>query len=157
MTPAELLATVKALGVGVTLDQQDLVLRPKSKLTPDLVDQLREHKGELVEMLKAGHGTPLRDTMPGGVSESQPSLLVAEVVAMPLDDFASAGLVIEVQSEVLGGEAVLFASDNARLDPGERRVVYRAAEVRQLLGLRPADIRSVHRIKKGFGGTVIPS
>jgi len=47
MTAEELLEQVKKLGVLVTLDCEDLVLRPKSRLTPDLVDQLRAHKAEL--------------------------------------------------------------------------------------------------------------
>ena len=73
---------------------------------------------------------------------------------MPLSEFAEAGLVVEVYSSVLA-ERVLFASDNARLDPGERRVVYRASELRELLGLSSAELRRVHDTKRVFGGTVL--
>jgi hypothetical protein len=47
MTAAEILAHVEALGVVVTLDREDLVLRPRSRLTPELVEQLRAHKAEI--------------------------------------------------------------------------------------------------------------
>jgi site-specific recombinase XerD len=50
----------------------------------------------------------------GGVSETGASLLTAEVCAMPLEEFARAGLVVEVWSAVLD-EAVVFASDGARV------------------------------------------
>jgi hypothetical protein len=52
---------------------------------------------------------------------------------------------------------VVFASDHAVLDPGERRVVYRANELRELVGLRPEDLRFVHRAKATFGGSIVAS
>ena len=52
MRPEELLAEVEALGVVVTLDRQELVLRPKSRLTPELVEQLRAHRVELLEIVE---------------------------------------------------------------------------------------------------------
>jgi hypothetical protein len=56
--------------------------------------------------------------------------------------------VAEVWSRVLG-EAVVFASDNARLDPGELWPVYRAHELRVLLGLTaPGELRRIHEVKK---------
>lgn len=52
MRPEELLQTVEALGVVVTLDRENLVLRPKSLLPPDLVKQLRAHKAELLDLVE---------------------------------------------------------------------------------------------------------
>lgn len=52
MKAEELLAEVEALGVVVTLDPPDLVLRPKSRLTPQLVDQIRAHKPELLDLVE---------------------------------------------------------------------------------------------------------
>lgn len=51
MTAEELLNEVKALGVAVTLDRHELVLRPKSRLTPEIVEELRAHKAELLDLL----------------------------------------------------------------------------------------------------------
>ena len=103
-----------------------------------------------------GLGPGLAEALPGGVTEAQRSLLAAEVVAMRLSEFATARLRVEVTSDVLG-ERVVFASDNARLDPGELLVIYRAAELRELVGFSPDDLRKVHAIKKMFGGTIVPS
>lgn len=52
MTAEELLAEVEALGVIVTLDREELVLRPRSRLSPELVDRLREHKPELLDLVE---------------------------------------------------------------------------------------------------------
>jgi hypothetical protein len=76
---------------------------------------------------------------------------------MRLDDFACAGLVVTVWSEVLG-ERVTFASDNARVDPGELRPVYRARELRALLGLSdPGELRRIHAVKRTFRGSISDS
>jgi hypothetical protein len=73
---------------------------------------------------------------------------------MRLDDFARAGLVVTVWSKVLG-ERIILASDNARVDPGELRTVYRARELRALLGLSdPAELRRIHEVKRTFRGTI---
>ena len=88
------------------------------------------------------------------MAETGASLLTAEVCAMRLEEFARAGLVVEVWSSVLD-EAVVFASDDARVDPGEVRTVYRAHELRVLLGLTtPRELRRVHEVKRLFRGSI---
>jgi len=150
---AELLKQVAERGVRVSLVGESLHLRPKSALPPELVAKLREHKPELLQLLAANAPVRVADTLGGPVEPEQESLLVADVVAMPLEKFATARLVIRVSSEVLG-ESVIFASDNAAVDPGERLVVYRARELKLLLGAGPKDIRTLHTAKKEFGGTI---
>ena len=56
----------------------------------------------------------------GGVSETDTLLLTAEVCAMRLEEFARAGLVVEVLSAVLE-EVVVFASDKSRFLHGTLR------------------------------------
>jgi hypothetical protein len=52
-------------------------------------------------------------------------------------------------------EAVVFASDDAPVDPGELRTMYRARELRVLLGLTtPRKLRLVHEVKRLFRGTI---
>jgi hypothetical protein len=63
---------------------------------------------------------------------------VTEVAGMSLERFARAGLVVGVRSTLLD-EVVLFASDNARVAPDERRTVYRAADLGRLLGGRSSS------------------
>ncbi|HEV3077023.1 MAG TPA: hypothetical protein VHB47_21550 [Thermoanaerobaculia bacterium] len=50
---------------------------------------------------------------------------------------------------------MVLASDDACVDPGELRVVYRARELRVLLGLKEAwELRRIHDVKKTFRGTI---
>jgi TubC N-terminal docking domain len=152
----DVLAELRRRGVQVEARGDVLhVEAPRGMLSPELVQSLRQLKPELLRLLR--RVAPVPGTVGealGGVAEVQPSLLVAEVCAMPLEEFARAGLVVEVWSRVLG-EAVVFASDNARLDPGELRPVYRAHELRVLLGLSaPGELRRIHEVKRMFRGTV---
>ena len=49
----------------------------------------------------------------------------------------------------------MFASDDARVDPGELRTVYRAHELRVLLGLTtPRELRRVHEVKRLLRGSI---
>jgi len=155
MTPAAILARLSKLGVLVTAGDDKLRLDGYGqKPPPVLIDELRAHAPEVLSLVRHGGGWPrLRDVL-GGSLELQPR--DRGIVHMPLERFASARLVVAVTSEVLDGP-ILLASDNAILDPGERRPVYRAAEIRELLGLSPKDLRQVHRVKVIFGGTVEPS
>jgi hypothetical protein len=76
-----------------------------------------------------------------------------EFAAMPISEFARAGLVVKIYSGELGCE-VLLASDNVPdseiPDPG--LAVYRADEMRKLALWRPdpADLRRVHAVKEVF-------
>ena len=62
---------------------------------------------------------------------------------MRLTDFATAGRLLRVDSEVLG-ETVVFASDNVSLEGVEDCVVYRAADLAVLWTLGPDVLRAVH-------------
>ena len=133
MNAAEILSELEARHVELAVNGDRLRFRPVSAVPAELREALRLHKAELLAMLRQRQTVALRDALPYGVAESQPSLLAAEITAMSLAEFAAAGLVVGVVPQVLG-ETVVFASDNAIVDPGERRVVYRAAELQELLG-----------------------
>lgn len=77
------------------------------------------------------------------------------VAGMRLSEFAHAGLQVPVYSTVLE-QNVIFASNNARPYKGPC-VVYRADELRHLVGLEPAALRLVHAAKAAFKGTVTGS
>ena len=79
------------------------------------------------------------------------------VAAMKLNDFARAGLIVEVWSEVLGAD-VVFVSDNvprSKLE-GRPEVVYRAKELKKLVRLPPdpRELRTLQMVKEIFGGTI---
>ena len=55
MTPAALLAEVLSRGVEVSPTGRGTIrVRPLSRLTPELMDGLRVHKGEILRLLTAG-------------------------------------------------------------------------------------------------------
>jgi hypothetical protein len=150
MDAGSLLAQLEDLGVEIRAAGMELEIRPGRAVPPALLAELRAHKPEVLRRL----ARPAVSDALGGVSESSPSLLAAEVRALPLEDFALAGLVVEVRSDVLG-ETVIFASDDARVDPGELWPVYRARELRVLLGLTdPRELRRIHEVKRTFRGTI---
>jgi hypothetical protein len=53
MTPDHLMATLADCGVTVLLDGPDLILRPRARLTPDLLASVRAEKAALVERLRS--------------------------------------------------------------------------------------------------------
>ena len=92
------------------------------------------------------------------IDAGEPSSEVkGRVAAMPLDEFATAGLTVRVWSNVLGCE-VLFVSDNvpaAELE-GTDLPIYRTDELRKLVLLRPRprDLRRIHDVKNIFDGVI---
>ena len=52
MAAIELLEQLGARGVSVSLDRDELVLRPGSKVPPELLAEVREHKSELITRLR---------------------------------------------------------------------------------------------------------
>ena len=153
MNASDLRARLDELDIQVEVVGDRLRFRPARKVDDQLRAELQTHKAELLGLLK---GQSLCESLPGGAVSAQRSLLAEDVCKMRLSEFASAGLVVTVYSEVLG-ETIVFASDNAVVDPGERRPVYQAAELLEVLDLDPEGLRRVHQVKKIFGGTLKPS
>ena len=143
MSMHELVAAVEAQGIHLRVVDSELRVRPRSRVSPGLLETLRRHKQELLDHL-AGEG--------------QEAPTDAEsVAAMTLGDFATAGLIVEIYSEALGIE-VLLVSDNVREErlESETRPIYRAGEMRNLALLRPgpSSLRQIHEVKMVFGGTI---
>ena len=76
-----------------------------------------------------------------------------EVVGMPLRDFARSGLVLVVDSEVVG-EQVLFVSDAYVPAPGDP-IAYRARELAALIGVDARAVRLAHASKRTFPGAKV--
>jgi hypothetical protein len=157
MMAEELLEELRRCGAQVEARGEVLhVEAPRGALSPELVRSLRRLKPALLRLVAPEAARTVGEAL-GGVSETGASLLTAEVCAMRLEEFARAGLVVEVWSSVLD-EAVVFASDDARVDPGELRTVYRAHELRALLGLTtPRELRRVNEVKRLFRGSISDS
>lgn len=80
-------------------------------------------------------------------------LSTASNLAGVLDDLAWGHCLVEVDAGP-GGNSILLASDDASIDPGERRLVYRTSELREALGLPVTVLRDLHWMKRTFGGTL---
>ena len=53
MTPSAILDTLKAKGVRLTRDGGDLIATPRAALTDELRALIRQHKAELLEVLRS--------------------------------------------------------------------------------------------------------
>ena len=77
----------------------------------------------------------------------------ASIEEMPLEDFATSGLVQKVKSKVLG-ETVIWAADNAQVPPETHQVVYRACELRELVGMPAEWLQRLHVAKKTLNAKI---
>lgn len=154
MNVSELLSELESRGTRVEVHGDRLRIQPAESVDEALLEAIRAHKSELVKLLRSE--SSVADTVPGEVEPEQWPITAAELLAMPLSEFAEAGRVVRVFSSVLG-EVVILASDDAVIDPDESLVVYRAAELRELIGLNSEDLRTVYEVKRVFQGTIEPS
>lgn len=76
------------------------------------------------------------------------------VEEMTLEDFSRAGLVVRVRSRLLEEEVLVVSDDVKDLEAVDGLVVYRADELLRLVHLPVECLRTVHRVKKLFSGTV---
>lgn len=99
-----------------------------------------------------------RSTAAPAVHHGESGVLTADRVAgMSLDEFASAGLIVTVNSRALGCQ-VLFVSDDVADERIDTRglAVYRVHELRKLAIIKPEprDLRNLHEVKAVFGGVI---
>lgn len=76
------------------------------------------------------------------------------VEEMTLDAFSRAGLVVRVKSRLLEEDILVVSDDVKDLDVWDGLAVYRAEELLRLVHLPVECLRTVHRLKKLFSGTV---
>ena len=155
MSAAEtLLAELQAQGVTLIAQGECLLYKPREAIAGEQLEKLRACKKELLQILNS----PRLSFALNGVQEEEVAAGVAvDIRNMSLREFARAALVVVVWSEVLG-ERVVLASDNAIIDPGERRgVVYRAEELQELLACPAEELRTIHTVKRIFRGRILAS
>ncbi len=132
MTAEALLVCLTALDVRLEAANQQISYdAPADMLTDDLLNEIREHKEELLTLLN-----PLQS-----------------MEDRPLSRFAESGQYRQVHSKVLG-EIIILAADNAEVPDVGDKVVYRAAEARSLVGLPPEEVRAFHKVKVYFDGII---
>ena len=98
----------------------------------------------------------LRELRAVKAPEDSPPVRQEDAAGRVPAEFAQAGRVLRLRSDVLE-EEVLIASDNAQLQPGETRVVYRASELTEIWDIQPSGLRFLHQVKSVFPGSTIVS
>jgi len=95
---------------------------------------------------------------PGCVPKKRASydLERAEIESMDLATFATASLVVRMQSRILGCSVLLVSDDVPHLALGGDSPTFRAAELRKLAILRPPphDLQVIHDVKTIFDGVI---
>lgn len=146
MTADELVTVVTAAGASLRLEGRRLFVGPAGRVSEALLSELRAHREALVDLV--GGAVRLQDVLGGDVKPTADiPATTSAVLSMPLSSFARAGLVVPVQSRHLGIE-ILLASDDTTLDPGERRHIFRAAELDDLHRLGPGALDLAHELKQ---------
>lgn len=154
MTADDLAAAVRDSGAALRLVGRRLLVGPASRVPDTLLAELCENRAALVDLVS--RSATLEEILEGDVEPTADMpATTSDVLAMPLRSFSTSGLAVPVLSRRLGVEIVL-AGDDAVLDPGERRPVYRAAELALLHRLGPEMIDLVHEVKR-LGSTIIPN
>ena len=129
---------------------------PKSQTTHKLgatIQQAREWKdlekvlSQVQILFKDGQITQEEAEALAQAATEKSRQIPASIEEMPLEDFASSGLVKKVKSKVLG-ETVIWAADNAQAPPETDQVIYRASELKELAGMSPEQLRKIHMLKK---------
>ncbi len=144
MNARQLLAELEQAGVILAPRGDRLhVDAPKGVVSDEIRHQMVRHKPELLRLVQ---------------ESTESTSKASQVAAMKLNDFARAGLVVKVESEVLGTE-LLLVSDNvprSQLE-GCTEVVYRARELKKLARLPPdpPQLRTVQMVKEILGGTIL--
>jgi len=131
-----LLAELQERGIRLALDCDRLAVdAPIGVLTPELRATLADHKSALLEHLRETHRSHRwgNDTITRLLAQRS---------------------IVRISSRVLG-EDVLFAADVAEIPLGNDLMVYREAELRELVGKTPEQLRKIHEVKKGIDGEIL--
>lgn len=155
------LSRLRQLGVTLTPAGDRIRCRPASIVPSELLDILKQHKGELLHLLAAEAGDGVVQTTAadlGGV----PVLVPADLLGMPLDVFAREGQPLEVR--VPWAPVTLWFCPDARhaeilVSNGvSRGRIWTAAELMDLLSpadLAPEAARVFALAKLEFDGDVV--
>ena len=142
MTAETLLERIHAAGATIEPRGDRLCVKAPAPLPDDLLAELRAYKRELVSLLC------------GELPVQEAQVLPEEASGERLSALLRRQPVVQVNSKVLG-EMVLWAADNAQVPADNTLVVYREAELRQMAGRSPEELRAIHATKKALDGEVI--
>lgn len=147
---ARLLGALGSAGVGLELrDGSRLIVTNADRLTPELREEVREFRADLVEAVQA-HGSELLPLFAYRPGEEEPESVSVSWRLSPEGPGWAA-----VRSHLLG-ETVLFLRDETVPIPPEAAglVTYTRAELSILATGSEEALKEIHRAKKVFGGRV---
>jgi hypothetical protein len=134
-TARDLIGKVAAVQGRLTVKGDRLVMAAPRPLPADLIEELRDHKAEILAYL------------------TRPVPTCEEVLGWTFADVDTRRLRIKIRSRLLGCDLWLVAKDDP--GPGDGLPVYTTDEVRELLKLRPenlaAKVQAAHLAKLSFG------
>jgi hypothetical protein len=121
VTAVDLMQAVAQAGGRLIPEGGYLTVEAPNPLPPELVEELRAHKPEILAKLEASTRSP-----------------TDEVLSWTLADVDGQRARIKIRSQLLGCDLWLVPSGDP--GPGEGLPVYTTTEVRELLKLRPEDL-----------------
>jgi hypothetical protein len=136
MSATSLLADLRQRGVFLFRRGDELRWRaPKGTITPELLEWLRAHKQEILDLVDGQAPTP------------------EEVLSSIFEDVDRRRARVKIRSRLLGCDLWLVAAGDR--GPGDGLPVYTTTEVRELLKLRPVNladaVQRAHLAKLSFG------
>lgn len=133
---SRIMEKLNAAGITVSLVDGKLRATPKGKLTPGLVEEIKQNKTEIVSCLRE----------------------FGQVNNMTLRKFARQNLAVKIYSGLLG-KAFWLVSNGMVKDKMQNKglVTYLPHELTYLMGMKPTQeqIEKIHRLKELFPGSEI--
>ena len=150
MTPFGLLRSLATRGVHLEVQGDRLHIEaPSGALTPADIEALKAHKATI---LKALAGPKPQGPAHSRIEAQRASLSPEAVMSMSVAEFARAGLLVAVDSALLG--RWYMASDEDCAAGLSRGLVYTPDELLAVAELPAETWAKVHRLKARAGGTV---
>ena len=146
MKAQKLISELERRGVALRMQGEQIAYRaPPGALTLGLRRELVAHKSALL--------TQLRQRQPGRPAATRSEPLGRQADRRRLSDLFRLAPVHRLRSRTLG-EDVLLVADDADIAADNQLVVYRQAELVQLVGREPDLLRAIHQAKRILDGQV---
>ena len=144
MSAPALLERLHSLGVSVRVDGDALRVKPASRVSPDLMEALRQHKAEVLRLLTSPQRLRTVDAPPSWHAEEVTRRVEAEGACV-------------FWSELFNGLVAFVKDTSYKRHVPKDVVTYTCAELAEMDKAAPLDaalLLRVHQAKKITGGTV---
>lgn len=134
---------LKNLGFNITVKDEDLIIKPKNKLTPELITAIRKNKQTIIKQFA---DDVIRLALKGKRPKES---YIFKIYSKILSDY----LVIATDSEA----AKQYLLMDRLKKPDTHFAVYTINEIIDIIKSEPNEEtkRNIHKIKKEFGGFIV--